>query len=81
MTSVQTPDYEVLEYLLRKIKAHGLQSFSKEELSTLIRGQQEVIVALQSEIEAFSQVPPPKTTASIYDTMIQSDCIGSFHTH
>jgi len=73
------PDYEVLEYLLRKVKTSGLKSFSAQEISTMIRGQQEVIVALQNEIEELQRAQ--QSGNSIYDKLIHSDCIGSFRTH
>ena len=71
------PDYEVLEYLLRKIKSDGLRSFTVQEIHTMIRGQQEVIVSLQNEIDVLRKAQMP----SVYDELIHSDCIGSFHTH
>ena len=76
------PDYEVLEYLLRKIKSDGLRSFTVQEIHTMIRGQQEVIVSLQNEIDVLRKAQlPSKQGSSVYDELIHSDCIGSFHTH
>jgi len=73
------PDYEMLEFLYRKIKSQGLDSFSMQEISTLVRGQQEVIVDLQKEIDTFTQVCNKQ--ANVYDQLIHSDSIGSFRVH